>query len=45
MQFLPYKQRVGGSNPSTPTQYCKGFQEIETLFYFNLFEHGLMSPL
>ena len=33
-EHLPYKQRVGGSNPSTPTQYRKGFQEIEALFLY-----------
>ena len=32
-EHLPYKQRVGGSNPSTPTQYQQGFQVIEALFY------------
>ena len=30
-EHLPYKQRVGGSNPSTPTG--KGFQVIEALYY------------
>ena len=25
-EHLPYKQRVGGSTPSTPTQYRQGFQ-------------------
>jgi hypothetical protein len=40
-EHLPYKQRVGGSNPSTPTQYRQGFQAIETLFYFGWFKHGL----
>jgi hypothetical protein len=30
-KFYPsYKQRVGGSTPSTPTQHGKGFQAIET---------------
>ena len=33
LEHLPYKQRVRGSNPCAPTQYRKGFQEIETFFY------------
>ena len=33
-EHLPYKQRVGGSIPSTPTQYRQGFQrKTETPFY------------
>jgi adenylosuccinate lyase len=34
-EHLPYKQRVGGSNPSTPTPKRKSYEEIrETFFYF-----------
>jgi hypothetical protein len=40
-EHLPYKQRVGGSNPSTPTQYSKGFQAIETLYCTVWFKHSL----
>jgi hypothetical protein len=32
-EHLPYKQRVGGSNPSTPTQYRQGFQRLKPFFY------------
>ena len=32
LEHLPYKQRVGGSNPSTPTR--KGSEEIQNLFLF-----------
>ncbi len=31
-EHLPYKQRVTGSNPVSPTQKNQGFQEIEALF-------------
>ncbi len=33
-EHLPYKQRVGGSNPSTPTR-----EEQENLLLFFLFMH------
>ena len=33
LEHLPYKQRVGGSTPSTPTK-CKRFHENGTFFYF-----------
>jgi hypothetical protein len=36
-EHLPYKQRVGGSNPSAPTQVIKQLREW-LLFYFLIFE-------
>ena len=33
LEHLPYKQRVGGSNPSAPT--TKEFQNILGLFFVN----------
>src|SRR5438270_12974889 len=44
-EHLPYKQRVRGSNPCAPTQYRKGCQEIETLFYFTWFKHSLNNSI
>ena len=38
LEHLPYKQRVGGSTPSTPTQYQKWFQAIEAFFHFSYFD-------
>ena len=35
-EHLPYKQRVGGSIPSTPTQYRQGFQRKLKPFLFGL---------
>ena len=35
-EHLPYKQRVGGSNPSAPTNIQKDFQEAESLFLFGV---------
>ena len=40
-EHLPYKQRVGGSIPSTPTVEGQGFQRIETLFYLASFAYNL----
>ena len=31
-EHLPYKQRVGGSNPSTPTQSDKGLRKLRLFF-------------
>ncbi len=28
LEHLPYKQRVGGSNPSTPTNKLKGHHDV-----------------
>ncbi len=33
-EHLPYKQRVGGSNPSTPTRYDERLDNIQSLFLF-----------
>ena len=40
LEHLPYKQRVGGSNPSTPTLGCfprglSGLRGIFLFFYFS----------
>ncbi len=35
LEHLPYKQRVGGSTPSTPTLQKQGFQfKLKPLFIF-----------
>ena len=44
-EHLPYKQRVGGSNPSTPTPKRKSYEEIrETFFISYLFYTNFLSP-
>jgi hypothetical protein len=32
-EHLPYKQRVTGSNPVSPTQYRKPFKQLKPFFY------------
>ena len=32
LEHLPYKQRVGGSNPSTPTK--RSTEKLDLFFYF-----------
>ena len=39
LEHLPYKQRVGGSNPSTPTQS----EQVYNLFAF-LFTYYALTP-
>ena len=34
-EHLPYKQRVGGSNPSTPTPKRKSYEEIRETFFIS----------
>ena len=36
-EHLPYKQRVGGSNPSTPTE---NLEEIRGFFYVKKFKNS-----
>ena len=36
-EHLPYKQRVGGSNPSTPTPKRKSYEAIRETFLFYIF--------
>ncbi len=44
-EHLPYKQRVGGSNPSTPTTKKESYEEIrETFFISYLFYTNFLSP-
>ncbi len=38
LEHLPYKQRVGGSNPSAPT---KEFRNCSELFLLNINKNGL----
>ena len=33
LEHLPYKQRVGGSNPSTPTRHIKKSGSFESDFF------------
>lgn len=46
LEHLPYKQRVGGSNPSTPTMVKVFQQTLRDLFFaFKLFYHYFLCFL
>ena len=42
-EHLPYKQRVGGSNPSAPTNFRKTFRKLRVFFVFILFYSQLYN--
>ena len=44
LEHLPYKQRVGGSNPSTPTISCNSSKDCRILFLCKILIMSHWSP-